>query len=88
MVEPMEVLQLEACAEELAAASNATPIIDAATRAVRQARAVQLDEVRFIVDSGAYFTRGHRSVRAEPAISVTPDLYGGTHGGPAARSMR
>jgi hypothetical protein len=64
MVEPMEVLQLEACAEELAAASNATPIIDAATRAVRQARAVQLDEVRFIVDSGAYFTRGHRSPAA------------------------
>lgn len=38
-----------------------TPVIDAATRLVRQARAAHLDEIHSMVDSGANSTDGHRS---------------------------
>lgn len=71
----MEVLELEACAAELAVASDPTPAIGAATRAVRQARAVQLDEILDVVDSGAYFTEGHRSPAAW-LTTTTRESYG------------
>ena len=71
----MEVLELEACAAELAAASDPTPAVDAATRLMRQARAAQLDEIRSVVESGAYFTEGHRSPAAW-LTTTTRESYG------------
>jgi len=60
----MEVVELEACAAELAADDNASSAVDVATRLVRQARAVQLDHICDIVESGAYYSDGHRSPAA------------------------
>ncbi len=68
-------MELEACAAELAAQSDSTSVVDAATRAVRQARAVQLDEIRAVVESGAYYVDGHRSPAAW-LCDTTRDSYG------------
>jgi hypothetical protein len=71
----MEVLEIEACAAEFAAASNPTSAVDATTRMLRQARANQLDEIRATVDSGSYLGGGYRSPAAWLADS-TRESYG------------
>lgn len=71
----MEVLQIEACAAELSAASSSTPAVLATTRTLRRARAVQLDEIRSVVESGAYLGEGYRSPAAW-LTDITRDSYG------------
>ncbi len=71
----MEVLEIEACAAEFAAASDPTSAVDATTRMLRQARANQLDEIRAMVDSGAYLGGGYRSPAAW-LVDATRESYG------------
>ena len=50
-----------ACVEELAERADPTPAVGAATRALRQARALQLDEVHAVINGGSFYARGFRS---------------------------
>ncbi|MEP1126615.1 MAG: DUF222 domain-containing protein [Ilumatobacter sp.] len=49
------------CVEEMAERADPAPAVDAATRAMRRNRSVQLDEVDAVVNGGSFYARGFRS---------------------------
>lgn len=71
----MEVMEIRACAAELAAAAEPEASIAATTRLLRQVRARQLDEIGVVADSGAYFSDGYRSPTAW-LCDTTHESYG------------
>ncbi|NND01441.1 MAG: DUF222 domain-containing protein [Acidimicrobiia bacterium] len=71
----MTVLEIEACAKEMAAMAEPTPAVTAATRAIRRARAAQLDEVHAVISSGAFLRHGFRSPAAW-LTDTTSESYG------------
>ncbi len=75
MVGSMEVLEIAACAAELGAEHHASIAVTHSTRVLRRARAVQLAEIRAVVESGAYFADGHRSPAAW-LCATTRESYG------------
>lgn len=57
----MNSTAIAACVEELDRLIDPTPAVTSATRAMRQSRASQLDEVYAIVESASFFRMGYRS---------------------------